>query len=194
MLRARPLSLAGLLLIRPIVFEDDRGSFHESWNRKRFREDLGLELDFVQDNHSISRRGVIRGLHFQRPPLEQGKLVRVVHGRAFDVAVDIRPDSPTFGRWEAVELCAADHEMIWIPTGFAHGFQALEDDTELLYKITAEYSPEHEGAVRWDDPEVGIDWPLAPPVGGLSAKDAAAPPLRDLDLRDRVGGRGTRPS
>lgn len=161
--------IPGLLLIEPRVFGDERGFFTESWNRATFAA-AGLELDFVQDNHSRSQKGVLRGLHFQNPA-PQGKLVRVVRGAVWDVAVDLRRSSPTFGQWYGVELSGANHRMLWVPEGFAHGFVTLEDDTDFLYKCTAPYAPANEHTLAWDDPAVGIAWPLDGIEPALSAKD-----------------------
>ena len=166
----------GVLILEPKVFSDARGRFLETWSGPRYDE-AGVPGPFVQDNVSVSRRGVVRGLHFQRPN-PQGKLVGVFHGAVYDVAVDVRPGSPTFGRWVSAELTAESGRQLWVPEGLAHGFQALEEGTVLYYKCTGPYSPADEWAVRWDDPELGIEWPLADPV--VSAKDAAAPSLRDL--------------
>lgn len=169
-------SLPGVLLLEPRVYGDQRGFFLESWNRRTFA-DLGLDLDFCQDNHSRSARGVLRGIHcqLQRP---QGKLVRVVSGAVFDVAVDLRRTSPHFGKWVGYELSAENHRMLWVPPGFGHGFFVLSEMADFLYKTTEFYNPGDEIAVRWDDPDVGITWPLdAPPL--LSAKDQAAPLLKD---------------
>jgi dTDP-4-dehydrorhamnose 3,5-epimerase len=182
-------SLPGVMLVQPRVFGDARGWFYESYSDARFHAALKeagqpLPRPFVQDNHSCSQAGVLRGLHYQLPPHPQGKLVRVVRGAAFDVAVDIRPGSPSFGRWTGVELSAANKLQLWIPEGFAHGFLALEDDTEFLYKTTDTYAPACERAIAWNDPAIGIDWPL--PVGidapTLAAKDAAAPLLAQAEL------------
>jgi len=171
------LDIDGLLVFEPRVFSDERGVFFESFNEARFREATGFTGSFVQDNHSISRKGVLRGLHYQEPPHAQGKLVRVVAGAAFDVAVDIREGSPSFGKWAGVELSARNRKQFWIPAGFAHGFLALEDGTEFLYKTTDFWHATSERSIRWDDPEIGVQWPLdGVPV--LSAKDAAAPRLR----------------
>lgn len=161
--------IADLLVIEPKVFGDDRGFFMESWNAETFRA-AGLDLHFVQDNHSRSARGVLRGLHFQNPN-PQGKLVRVTAGRVWDVAVDLRRSSPTFGQWYGVELSAANRRMFWVPPGFAHGFVSLEDGTDFLYKCTAPYSPANEHSLLWNDPAVGIDWPLEGLEPQLSAKD-----------------------
>ncbi|MDC4624328.1 dTDP-4-dehydrorhamnose 3,5-epimerase [Acinetobacter baumannii] len=157
--------IEGLLILHPTVFGDDRGWFMESFNQQRFAqslEDLNLPVPtFVQDNHSLSQKGVLRGLHYQKAPYAQGKLVRVVQGRVWDVAVDIRPDSKTYGEWVGVELSAENKTMFWIPEGFAHGFISLEDNTQFLYKTTNYYNKESEGAIIWNDPTLAIDWPLA---------------------------------
>ena len=169
--------IEGPAVIEPKVFGDDRGFFMESWNHKTFA-DAGLNIDFVQDNHSSSARGVLRGLHYQLPNA-QGKLVRVVRGRVFDVFVDLRRSSPTFGQWEGYELSATNRRMLWVPPGFAHGFLSLEDGTELLYKCTALYDPKNEHCLRWDDPDVGIDWPLDGVIPELSTKDRVGLSLHD---------------
>lgn len=172
--------IPGLLVIKPRIFNDPRGFFFESFNHEAFlkvlKEDGQPAVDFVQDNHSCSSKGVLRGLHFQRDPHAQGKLVRVVKGAAWDVAVDIRPGSPTLGQWFGIKLDAEEHTMLWVPPGFAHGFQALEDDTHFLYKTTAYYAPESEGSIAYNDPELGIKWPLQDPV--LNQKDLDAPSMR----------------
>lgn len=156
--------IEGLLVLRPQVFGDERGWFMESFNKQRFEEaliKLNLPLpEFVQDNHSLSQKGVLRGLHFQREPFAQGKLVRVVQGRAWDVAVDIRPFSKTYGQWVGIELSAENKTMFWIPEGFAHGFIALEDNTQFLYKTTNYYHTESEDSILWSDPTLAIEWPL----------------------------------
>lgn len=184
-----PTPLPGVCVVEPAVFGDERGWFMESWNEARFVQALqtaGLPPPrrFVQDNHSCSHAGVLRGLHHQLPPHPQGKLVRVVRGAAFDVAVDIRRGSPHFGRWFGVELSAANHRQLWIPEGFAHGFLALEDDTHFLYKTTDVWSRECERSIRWDDPAIGIDWPLQRLFGAprVAPKDASAPRLADAEL------------
>lgn len=174
-----PCDMAGLLIIEPSVFGDERGFFMESWNAARFAEH-GLALDFVQDNHSRSQKGVLRGLHFQNPG-PQGKLVRVVSGAVFDVAVDLRRSSPTFGRWAGVELSAENKRMFWVPEGFAHGFLTLRDDTDFLYKCTAPYAPANEHSLAWNDPEVGIEWPLDGLDVQLSAKDSAGKALSQVE-------------
>jgi dTDP-4-dehydrorhamnose 3,5-epimerase len=172
--------LPEVIIIEPTVFGDDRGFFLESWNEARF-SDAGLDLNFVQDNHSMSTKGVLRGLHFQNPN-PQGKLVRVTSGRVFDVAVDIRKSSPHFKKWVGVELSAGNKRMLWVPPGFAHGFLTLEDGTEFLYKCTALYDPSCDRNIRWDDPDIGIKWPLGPEAPKVSAKDLAAPILQDADV------------
>ena len=168
--------LEGLLVLEPRVFSDERGRFLETWKAERY-EALGISGPFVQDNVSVSERGVLRGLHFQNPT-PQGKLVTVLHGSAYDVAVDLRVGSPTFGEWVGVELSAESGRQMWIPGGFAHGLQALAHGTVFSYKCTARYSPAEEHTVRWDDPALGIEWPLANPV--VSRKDTAAPTLAEL--------------
>jgi dTDP-4-dehydrorhamnose 3,5-epimerase len=182
-----PTALPGVVIVEPLVFGDERGWFMESFNAARFEQalkDLGLPPAgaFVQDNHSCSAAGVLRGLHYQLPPHAQGKLVRVVKGRAWDVAVDIRRGSETFGQWVGVELTAENRRQLWIPPGFAHGFLALEDDTHFLYKTTDAYAKDCERAIRWDDAAIGIAWPLeAGSAPRVAAKDAAAPGLGNAD-------------
>lgn len=183
-MQALPTALAGVLILEPTVFGDTRGFFMESYNRRRFAAATGVDPEFVQDNHSRSAKGVLRGLHYQlRQP--QGKLVRVVQGAVFDVALDIRPGSPTFGRWAGVELTADNQRQLWVPPGLAHGFVVLSDSADFLYKTTDYYAPEHERCIAWDDPALGIDWPLAAhgiaaPL--LSAKDRAGVPLAQAEL------------
>lgn len=184
-MKLTPTALPGVLIVESQVFADDRGWFTESFNKARFDAalaELGLPAprDFVQDNHSCSRRHVLRGLHFQRAPRTQGKLLRVVRGAAFDVAVDIRRDSETFGRWVGVELSAANKRQVWIPEGFAHGFVALDDETHFLYKTTDYYDPASEGAILWSDPDLAIAWPGDPNCFIVNRKDALAPRLRDV--------------
>lgn len=182
-MQAIPLALPGLLLIEPAVFGDARGFFLESYNKARFDAAVGWPVDFVQDNHSRSARAVLRGLHYQLPPNAQGKLVRVVAGEIFDVAVDIRRGSPSFGKWAGVTLSAEKKKQLWIPAGFAHGFLATSDFAEVIYKASGYYAPEHERSIRWDDEAIGIDWPLQEqPI--LAAKDASAPLLASADLLD----------
>jgi dTDP-4-dehydrorhamnose 3,5-epimerase len=180
LLEARPLELPELVELTPRRFGDERGFFSEVWNHARFAE-AGIPTQFVQDNVSLSRsKGVLRGLHFQTPPAAQAKLVRVSRGSIFDVGVDIRRSSPTFGRWAGVVLSAEKWNQLYVPEGFAHGFVTLEDDTEVTYKVSAPYSPEHDRSIRFDDPAIGIDWPLdGEPV--LSDKDAKAPLLADVE-------------
>lgn len=179
---ATPYQLAGLMLFEPQVHADARGAFFESFSERAFRAATGLALTFVQDNHSISSRGVLRGLHCQTTPHAQGKLVRVVAGSVFDVAVDLRAGSPTLRRWAAIELSASNRRQLWIPPGFAHGFLALQDDSEVLYKTTDFWDPACECAVRWDDPQLSIDWPLQGATPLLSPKDAAADLLAPLPV------------
>jgi dTDP-4-dehydrorhamnose 3,5-epimerase len=174
-----PTELPEVLLIEPKVFGDARGFFMESWNEARFNAALGYDVHFVQDNHSRSSRGVLRGLHYQLDPHAQGKLVRCTSGAVFDVAVDMRRSSPNFGRWVGFELTAENHRQLWIPPGFAHGFVVISETADFLYKTSGRYAPEREGAVRWDDPAVGITWPLDGITPQLSAKDVAAPLLAD---------------
>jgi len=170
-------ALPGLLIIEPKVFGDDRGFFLESWNSATFKA-AGIDLHFVQDNHSRSQKGVLRGMHFQNPE-PQGKLVRVVRGAVYDAVVDLRRSSPTFGQWYGLELSAANHRMFWVPEGFAHGFLTLEDDTDFLYKCTTPYLPQNEASLAWDDPTVGIEWPLNGIEPILSSKDKAGVPFAD---------------
>ncbi|BBF71430.1 dTDP-4-dehydrorhamnose 3,5-epimerase [Sphingomonas bisphenolicum] len=177
-----PTGIAGLAILEPRLFQDDRGFFMESWNSQTFR-DAGLDLTFVQDNHSRSDRGVLRGLHFQHPN-PQGKLVRVTSGSVWDVAVDLRRSSATFGRWFGVELSAANKRMFWIPPGFAHGFLCLEDGTDFLYKCTAFYQPAQEHSLLWNDPALNIPWPVAGMDIQLSAKDRDGLPLAHIQACD----------
>jgi dTDP-4-dehydrorhamnose 3,5-epimerase len=171
-------NIPGPLIIEPTVFGDDRGFFMESWNAADFAA-AGLYLSFVQDNHSRSQKGVLRGMHLQNPQ-PQGKLVRVVCGAVFDAVVDLRRTSSTFGKWTGVVLSSENRRMFWVPEGFAHGFLTLEDDTDFLYKCTAPYRPENESSLAWDDPTVGIEWPLDGIELKLSAKDTAGAPLADV--------------
>jgi len=181
-----------VILLTPKRFADDRGWFMETFHEKRYR-DLSIEAGFVQDNHSFSASaGTIRGIHFQHAPHEQAKLVRCLRGRIYDVAVDLRPESPSFGQHVAAELSAENGRQLFIPAGYGHAFMTLEPDCEVAYKVDAHYAPETEGGVRWDDPDLAIDWPLADagiaePV--LSAKDALLPPLTDLTLDFAYDGR-----
>ena len=181
MVELRYLALDGLLEIRPRRFADDRGFFSETWNDAAWRE-AGIAITFVQDNHSLSRpRGTVRGLHFQSPPAAQAKLVRVTSGSAFDVAVDLRPASPTYRQWAGVILSAAEWNQLLIPEGFAHGFLTLEPDTEVQYKASAAYSPAHDRAIRFDDPALAIDWPMPAAELILSDRDRAAPSLAEVE-------------
>jgi dTDP-4-dehydrorhamnose 3,5-epimerase len=165
--------LEGVLVLEPRAFKDERGFFLESWNRDRFNEAVGREVEFLQDNHSHSVKGVLRGLHYQVDPMAQGKLITVMSGRIFDVAVDLRPSSPTRGQWVGEELCGESHRLLWIPEGFAHGFLVLSDDADVIYKATNFYSPEHERCIRYDDLELGVSWPIEKLEPLLSDKDLA---------------------
>ena len=176
----RPLDLEGLVELRPPRFRDERGFFSEVWSQEALAE-AGIDIRFVQDNHSRSARGVLRGLHLQLPPAAQDKLVRVTRGEIFDVAVDIRPGSSTFGRWAGVTLSAEEWNQLLVPKGFAHGFVALEDGTEVIYKVSAPYAPALERSIRFDDSAIGIEWPLEPDALILSDKDRAAPLLAQLE-------------
>lgn len=178
-----PTAIPGSLIIEPQVFGDERGFFMETWRRDRFAE-AGIDLDFVQDNHSRSSKGVLRGLHYQIAH-SQGKLVRVTAGEVFDVAVDLRRSSATFGRWVGVTLSAENKRMFWVPPGFGHGFLVTSDSAEFVYKCTDLYAPQHERCIRWDDPELAIEWPLAPAAQPLlSDKDRAGKALRDAEVFD----------
>lgn len=172
--------IEGVLIIEPHVFGDERGYFFESFNAERFRAQTGVEVTFVQDNESRSKRGVLRGLHFQRAPYEQAKLVRVVQGRVLDVAVDIRPESPTFGKYVMTELSGDNHRQMFIPKGFAHGYVVLEDDTVFQYKCDEYYHPEAESGIAWNDPQIGIEWGIPESEIILSAKDRNRKSLRQL--------------
>ena len=181
-MKATPLAIADVVLLEPTVFRDERGYFFESFNQRVFDAAIGRQVVFVQDNHSRSVCGVLRGLHYQLPPHAQGKLVRVTRGKVFDVAVDIRRSSATFGRWVGAELSAENFCQLWIPPGFAHGFVALSDEAEFLYKTTDVWVKECDRAIRWDDAQIGIDWRLPGAVPLVAAKDRAAPLLRDAEL------------
>ena len=182
-LKVTETSLPGVLLIEPAVLGDARGFFMETYHAERFRE-AGIDAAFVQDNHSRSARGVLRGLHYQEPNA-QGKLVRCPRGALFDVAVDVRVGSPHFGRWCGVELSEENKKILWIPAGFAHGFCALTDDAELVYKCTEFYDPQSERCIAWNDPDIGIRWPVKDPQ--LSKRDAAAPRLKEARVLPKYG-------
>lgn len=177
------VEIPGVLIIEPTVFSDDRGFFLESFNQKIWEEKTGLQTMFVQDNHSRSTRGVLRGLHYQLPPAAQAKLVRCISGEIYDVAVDIRRSSKTFGQYYGSILSAENKKQLWIPEGFAHGFQVISESAEILYKTTAYYAPDSDRSMLWNDPDLGIDWPLKEsPV--LSSKDQAGSPFSQADLFD----------
>lgn len=178
-MKAIPTSLPGVLILEPLVFGDERGFFMESFNQKRFEELTGTRHTFVQDNHSRSAQGVLRGLHYQLPPHAQGKLVRVTQGRVFDVAVDVRRSSAHFGQWTGVELSDENRRQLWIPPGFAHGFLVLSESADFLYKMTDYYAPQCEATICWDDPDLGISWPDFGRLPTLSDKDIDAPKLPD---------------
>ncbi len=182
MVEVRPLGLGGVFEIVPEKHGDERGFFSETYNRDTLAE-AGIDLEFVQDNHSLSAaKGVLRGLHYQLPPKAQDKLVRVVRGAVLDVAVDIRHGSPTFGKWISLEVSAGRWNQILVPKGFAHGFVTLVPDTEVIYKVTDTYSPAHDRAIRFDDPEIAVDWPFPADALQLSQKDRAAPRLADAEI------------
>lgn len=180
-MKITPTEIADVLILEPKVFGDSRGFFMESFNQKVFDDALGRRVDFVQDNHSRSSKGVLRGLHYQVHQA-QGKLVRVVRGAVFDVAVDIRKASPTFGRWVGVDLTESNYRQLWIPEGFAHGFLVLSDSAEFLYKTTNYYAPQHERSILWNDVEIGVQWPELGGSPQLSAKDAAGSTLSSADI------------
>lgn len=177
-----PSGLGDVVVLTPGRHDDDRGWFMEAYNSTTFAAVLGPGIEFVQDNVSASRAGVVRGLHYQLPPTPQGKLVRASLGEVFDVVVDVRRSSPTFGRWFGTVLGAANRRQLWVPPGFAHGFLALTDTAEVTYKTTSHYDPGAERTIRWDDPEIGIEWPLGDTVPIVSARDAAAPSLADAEV------------
>lgn len=179
-MKAEPLAIPDVILIQTKIFGDDRGSFSETWNQRAFRN-AGIEAEFVQDNHAKSASaGTVRGLHYQAPPHAQGKLVRVIRGAILDVAVDMRKGSPTFGRSVSATLTAENAHQLWVPAGFAHGYAALEDNTEVLYKVTDFYAPECEGGVLWNDPDLAIDWPVDAGSAQLSGKDLKLPRFSDV--------------
>lgn len=180
-MKVTPAAIPDVLIIEPTVFKDARGCFFESYNDKRFREITGLQPVFVQDNHSCSIKHVLRGLHYQiKHP--QAKLVRVVTGAAYDVAVDIRRASPTFGQWVGVELSAENHRQLWVPEGFAHGYLALTDSVDFLYKTTDYWFGEHERTIAWNDPQIGVQWPLNGTMPVLNAKDQQGTPFAKADV------------
>ena len=181
----RKLEIPDVILIESKVFEDERGFFMETYKASEFKAN-GIPYDFVQDNHSKSQKGVLRGLHYQLKPMEQGKLVRCIRGRIWDVAVDIRKGSPWYGKWVAIELSEENKLMLWVPPGFAHGFVALEDNTEVIYKVTKEYAPKLDRGIIWNDPDIGIEWPIDNPI--LSKKDSKLPKLRDAENNFEYGG------
>lgn len=180
-MKATPTAIPDVLVIEPKVFGDARGFFYESFNGKAFDEAVGRHVEFVQDNHSRSARGVLRGLHYQVQQV-QGKLVRVVRGAVFDVAVDIRKSSQTFGKWVGVELSEDNHKQLWVPEGFAHGFLVLSETAEFLYKTTDYYAPAHERAIVWSDSDLAIQWPSIGMAPQLSVKDAAASAFTDAEV------------
>jgi dTDP-4-dehydrorhamnose 3,5-epimerase len=180
-MQAQRLAIPDVVLFTPKVFGDDRGFFFESFKQSAFVAGTGLKREFVQDNHSKSQRGVLRGLHYQLPPKAQGKLVRVVQGEVLDIAVDIRKSSPTFGKWVGARLSAENKQQMWVPEGFAHGFVTLSETSEFLYRTTEEYAPEYERCIIWDDPAIGIDWQFdGTPL--LSAKDKLGVPLAQAEV------------
>lgn len=181
-MKVTPTAIPDVLIIEPRVFGDARGFFYESFNQQAFDAATGTRLQFVQDNHSRSAQGVLRGLHYQLAPKAQGKLVRVVRGAVFDVAVDIRRGSPTFGQWAGVELSEDNHRQLWIPPGFAHGFLVLSESADFLYKTTDYYSPEHERSIAWDDPAIGVAWPDVGLAPQLSAKDQQGKALTQAEV------------
>ncbi len=177
----KKMKIPDVILVEPGIFGDERGFFAETYKKSDFVS-YGISDDFLQDNHSLSQKGVLRGLHFQENPRAQGKLVRVVKGKVWDVAVDVRRSSPTFLKWVSVELSEDNNLMLYIPVGFAHGFVSLSDNVHLIYKCTDEYSPEHDSGIRWDDPDLAITWPVENPL--VSEKDAGLPSLKDAKLFD----------
>ena len=180
-MEVQSVALSGVLLLKPRVFGDERGFFLESWNQRTFDQVVGRAVTFVQDNRSRSARGVLRGLHYQIEPTAQGKLVSVLSGSIFDVVVDLRRDSSTFGQSFGLELRAENHTMIWVPEGFAHGFLVTSESAEVSYKATAFYSPDHERCIRWDDPDLSIAWPLEGIEPTVSTKDTQGAPFAEFD-------------
>jgi dTDP-4-dehydrorhamnose 3,5-epimerase len=171
--------ITGLVVVEPRVFTDDRGFFLESYKKSDFVNN-GIDVEFMQDNHSVSAKGVLRGLHYQHPPFAQAKLVRVIRGTVWDVAVDIRKNSPTYKKWIGVELSGENRKMFYIPEGFAHGFVTLTDNVHLVYKCSNEYSPQHDAGIIWNDPELAVEWPVDKPL--LSDKDIVLPLLKDAEV------------
>ena len=192
-MRVTPTEIADVLLLEPRVFGDARGFFYESWNDRQFEAAIGHPVQFVQDNHSRSAKGVLRGLHWQAPPHAQGKLVRVIRGAVFDVAVDVRPDSPTFRRWVGMELSEENKLQLWIPPGLAHGFLVLSESADFLYKATDYYAPQAERAFRWNDAEIAVGWPLDGMDPLVSTKDGQAPSFREALGISPVAGRVSDP-
>ena len=182
-MKVTPTAIADVLVIEPKVFGDARGFFYESFNQKAFNEATGLDVNFVQDNHSRSAKGVLRGLHYQIEQ-PQGKLVRVVRGAVFDVAVDIRKGSPTFGKWEGIELTEENNKQFWVPAGFAHGFVVLSDSADFLYKTTDYYAPEFERCIAWNDPSIGIDWQLR--SHGIADPQLSAKDIKGIALNEAI--------
>jgi dTDP-4-dehydrorhamnose 3,5-epimerase len=182
-MKATPLAIPEVILFEPTVFTDERGFFFESFNHKKFEEAVGYSVNFVQDNHSKSTKGVLRGLHYQLAPMAQGKLVRVTQGEVFDVAVDIRKDSPTFGKWVGEKLSAENKKQLWVPEGFAHGFLTLSETAEFLYKVTNYYSTEHEQCIVWDDVDIGVNWNINTNINPtLSEKDCSCSTLQQSEI------------
>jgi len=183
-MKVTPTAIPDVLILEPKVFGDERGFFMESFNQRAFDEAVGRHVEFVQDYHSRSAKGVLRGLHFQLPPYAQGKLVRVVQGRVFDVAVDVRRSSPTFGQWVGLELSGENRRQLWLPQGMAHGFLVLSDSADFLYKTTDYYAPSAERGLLWSDPQLGIAWPQVGVPLQLAGKDASAALLSESELLD----------
>ena len=183
-MKATPTAIPDVMVVEPKVFGDARGFFYESFNQQAFNAATGTNFEFVQDNHSRSRKGVLRGLHYQLSPHAQGKLVRVISGAVFDVAVDIRRSSPSFGKWVGAELSAENHHQLWIPPGFAHGFVVLSDTADFVYKTTAYYAPESDRGLLWNDPDIAIAWPQLDIAFSLSEKDRNQPAFKQAELFD----------
>jgi len=182
-MKATPLAIPEVILFEPTVFTDERGFFFESFNHKKFEEAVGYSVNFVQDNHSKSTKGVLRGLHYQLAPMAQGKLVRATQGEVFDVAVDIRKNSPTFGKWVGEKLSAENKKQLWIPEGFAHGFLTLSETAEFLYKVTNYYSTEHEQCIVWNDVDIGVNWNINTNINPtLSEKDCSCSTLQQSEI------------